>query len=269
MLELTTERYDERAPGQVRALARALSILRELGREAGGLTLTELSHRVGLAPSTTHRLLTTLETQRFVRLAASDSRWRVGVEAFATGAAFARSRDLVEIARPALEGLRDRTGETAMLFIADLGEIVCMAQAESLQPMRVTVPVGGRTPMHVAAAGKAILAFMREDAALRMIRGARLKPLTERTVTEPEALIRELRETRLRGVALELEEQAVGLFAAASPVFDEAGAVAAAMAVAGPTARLDAARRREAAAEALAAARLATAEFGGRFPPIG
>lgn len=264
MLQKPSERYDERAPGQVRALARALGILRELGREPGGLTLTELSHRVGLAPSTTHRLLTTLETQRFARLSANDSRWRVGVEAFSTGAAFARARDLVEIARPALEMLRARTGETATLFIADMGEIVCMAQVESDHDMRSVFVIGGRAPMNATAAGKAILAFMRDEMMLRLIRGADLRRLTERTIADVDALIREAREVRARGVALDDEEQSPGMRGAAAPVFDELGAVVAAIAVSGPTARLNPAAHRDAAAEALAAARAATADFGGR-----
>lgn len=264
MLQTPTDRYDERTPGQVRALARALGILRELGREAAGLTLTELSQRVGLAPSTTHRLLTTLETQRFVRISATDNRWRVGVETFSTGSAFARSRDLVEISRPALETLRDRTGETAALFIADFAEVVCMAQAESANEMRAVFVIGGRSPMHAGAAGKALLAFRRDDVMMRLIRGAELSRLTERTIVDVESLVSEAREIRARGVALDDEEQAVGMRAAAAPVFDELGAVVAAIAVAGPSARLNPAAHRDAAAEALAAARAATSDFGGR-----
>ena len=46
--------------GQVQSLGRALSILERLA-EADGMTLTDLAQSVGLAPSTTHRLLTTLQ----------------------------------------------------------------------------------------------------------------------------------------------------------------------------------------------------------------
>ncbi|MEM8751789.1 MAG: IclR family transcriptional regulator [Pseudomonadota bacterium] len=263
MLQKNEPRQEEKAPGQVRALARALAILRELGREPGGLTLTELSHRVGLAPSTSHRLLTTLETHRFARLSPVDNRWRVGVETFSTGAAFARARDIVEISRPTLEKLRDRTGETSNLFFADLNEIVCMVQIESPHQMRALFTVGGRLPMHATAAGKVMLAFMREDVAARLVRGSGLPRLTERTIDSPDAMTAELKAIKGRGVALDNEEHAVGLRAAASPIFDEAGAVVAAVSLSGPTARLNAAAHAEAAAETLAAARAITSDFGG------
>lgn len=264
MLQRTMGRHDDKAPGQVRALARALTILRELGGEPNGLTLTELSNRVGLAPSTTHRLLTTLETQRFARLAPSDSRWRIGVETFSTGAAFARARDIVEIARPALTELRDRTGETTNLFFADLTEVVCMLQIESPHQMRAMFAVGGRMPMHATAAGKTMLAFMREDAAQRMVAGSDLPPLTDKTITSSDALLREIREIRDRGVALDGEEHAVGLRCAAGPVFDEFGGIVAAVSVSGPTARVDQGAHREMAAATLETARMITADYGGR-----
>lgn len=263
MLQKNENRQEEKTPGQVRALARALGILRELGREPGGLTLTELSHRVGLAPSTSHRLLTTLETHRFARLSPVDNRWRVGVETFSTGAAFARARDVVEIARPSLESLRDRTGETANLFFSDLNEVVCMVQIESAHQMRALFTVGGRLPMHATAAGKVMLAFMRDDMAARLVRGSGLPQLTERTIASPDAMLAELKVIKGRGVALDNEEHAIGLRGAASPIFDEAGGVVAAVSVAGPTARLNATAHAEAAAETLSAARAITSDFGG------
>jgi len=234
-----------------------------LGREAGGLTLTELSHRVNLAPSTTHRLLTTLETQRFARLSASDSRWRVGVETFSTGAAFVRARDIAEIARPTLIDLRNQTGETANLFFADLTEVVCMVQLESSHQMRAMFAIGGRLPIHATAAGKVMLAFMREGAATRMIRGNTLDALTDRTITDADQLLREVQDVRHRGYALDNEEHAVGLRCAAAPIFDEFGAIIAAVSVAGPTARLDTAQHQAVAEATFEASRTITTDFGG------
>ncbi|MEM7545828.1 MAG: IclR family transcriptional regulator [Pseudomonadota bacterium] len=264
MLQKTIERHEEKTPGQVRALARALTILRELGREPAGLTLTELSHRVHLAPSTTHRLLTTLETQRFARLSASDSRWRVGVETFSTGAAFVRARDIVEIARPTMADLCQETGETTNLFFTDLTDVVCMVQVESHHQMRAMFAIGGRLPMHAMAAGKAMLAFMREETATRMIRGGNHVKLTERTITATDQLLREVEDVRGKGYALDNEEHAVGLRCAAAPIFDEFGNAVAAVSVAGPTARLDTARHQAAADATLAAAQAITTDFGGR-----
>ncbi len=269
MLQKAAERHEEKTPGQVRALARALSILRELGQAPAGLSLTELSHRVNLAPSTTHRLLTTLETQRFARLSAADSRWRVGVETFSTGAAFVRARDIVDIARPTLTALRDATGETTNLFVSDLTNVVCMVQAESPHQLRAMFAIGGRLPMHATAAGKIMLAHMREDMAIRMIRGAGLGALTDRTITDPERLIADIRAVRSQGAAFDNEEHAIGLRCVAAPIFDEFGTVAAAITLSGPTARIDMAQHQTHAAEIRKAAATITTDFGGIAPKSG
>ena len=71
--------------GQVQSLTRGLQILEALGRAEGGLTLTEVSHRVTLPASTTHRLLSTLEKMGYVYQAGELGRWYVGLRAFAVG----------------------------------------------------------------------------------------------------------------------------------------------------------------------------------------
>ena len=89
-----------KSTGQVRSLTRALSLLRHLAESGDGMSLTELSESTGLPPSTTHRLLTTLESERFVRPDPQGGLWRIGVAAFFVGAAFARSRDKLTLTRP-------------------------------------------------------------------------------------------------------------------------------------------------------------------------
>src|SRR5262249_22319284 len=74
--------------GGVQSLERALSILQALSRSREGLTLTELSRIVILPPSTTHRLLTTLHEQRFVRFEQAAMLWQIGVQAFVVGNTF-------------------------------------------------------------------------------------------------------------------------------------------------------------------------------------
>ena len=71
-----------RSSGQVRSLTRALTLLRHLAESGDGMSLTELSESTSLPPSTTHRLLTTLESERFVRPDPQGGLWRIGVAAY-------------------------------------------------------------------------------------------------------------------------------------------------------------------------------------------
>ena len=87
--------YKPAAAGQVQSLTRALSLLRALAESGDGMTLSDVAQLVGLPPSTTHRLLTTLQQERFVRFDGAAHVWQVGVEAFIIGNAFVRTRDVV------------------------------------------------------------------------------------------------------------------------------------------------------------------------------
>ena len=90
-----TAPVEEARAGQVQSVDRALRILRALAESGDGMTLTDVAQIVGLPPSTAHRLLTTLQQERFVRFDATAHLWQVGVEAFIIGNAFVRTRDVV------------------------------------------------------------------------------------------------------------------------------------------------------------------------------
>ena len=108
-----------RSSGQVQSLSRALKILSALSHHTGGLTLSETAVKVGLPPSTTHRLLATLQSERFVRFDSGVGRWRVGLQAFRIGQGFLNSRDAGLAARPFIRKLVADTGETIRLLAAD------------------------------------------------------------------------------------------------------------------------------------------------------
>lgn len=224
--------------GQVRAITRAVAVMRALSESPEGLTLSETAAQAGLAASTAHRILTTLESERFVRFDAGTGCWHVGVAAFTVGAAFARTRDVIVLARPYMRRLMESTGETANIFLESGGEIVCMGQVESRHAMRAITRVGGRVRMHWSAAGKAMLAQMRPEHARMILDEHDLPRATPRTITDPEALGQELERVRKAGVAVDDEEHAEGLRCVAAAVVNEAGAPVAAISISGPKSRI-------------------------------
>lgn len=250
--------------GQVRAITRAVGVMRALSESPEGLTLSETAARAGLAASTAHRILTTLESERFVRFDGSTGCWHVGVAAFTVGAAFARTRDVIVLARPYMRRLMESTGETANIFLESGGEIVCMGQVESRHAMRALTRVGGRVKMHWSAAGKSMLAQMRPDHARLILDEHGLPRATARTITDPDALWAELDRVRRAGVAVDDEEHADGLRCVASAVLNESGAPVAAISVSGPKSRIGDERLgqlREAVGRIVGEV---TREFGGR-----
>ena len=253
--------------GQVRAITRAVSVMRALSESADGLTLSETAAQSGLDASTAHRILTTLESERFVRFETASGCWHVGVAAFTVGAAFARTRDVIVLAKPYMRRLMETTGETANIYLESGGEIVCMGQVESRHAMRALTRVGGRTKMHWSAAGKAILAQMRPERARRVLEEQGMARATSRTLTDPSALAAELEKIRAEGVAVDDEEHADGLRCVGAAVLSENGTAAAAISVSGPRSRITDERLEQLRDAVGRIVSEVTREYGGR--PVG
>jgi IclR family acetate operon transcriptional repressor len=233
------------APGQVQSLTRALEVLRVIAAAPDGLILRDVARAAGLPVSTAHRLLTTLEGERFVRANPDTAVWTIGAEAFAVGQGFVRARDVAALARPRLRALTSRWGETASLYLEADGGLICAAQVESRQMVRAVTRVGGLVSMHCTAAGKAWLAATQEPD----LSGLRYDRRTPRTLTTEAGLRAAVDVTRAQGWALDDEELVEGVRCVAAAVLDEEGRPLAALSVSGPVSRVT-----PAAAAALGAA---------------
>lgn len=137
-------------------LDRGVRVLEEVADSSEGLTITELSQRLGIGRTVVYRLVVTLEQHALIRRGA-DGRCRLGLGILAMG------RQLQPVVRdaafPALRLLADAVSCTAYLALVDGSESVAALVAEpSRSDMHVTYRVGSRSPLESAAAGRAILA---------------------------------------------------------------------------------------------------------------
>jgi DNA-binding IclR family transcriptional regulator len=128
--------------GSNRTLERA-AILDAVGRSA--VTASELSRRTGLSLSTAHRLALQLADYGFLRRAESGS--------FRLGDRFIRSA-LENAGVQVLSDLRDRTGETAQLWVRRGDERVCLLSADSRHELRATLPPGSKLPLPQGSSGR-------------------------------------------------------------------------------------------------------------------
>ena len=224
--------------GLVQSLGRGLALLGSLAESSDGIALSDLCQQVGLPLSTAHRLLTTLEQQRYVRCDPKTRYWSIGVQAFIVGCAFVKARDLIEIARPRMRGLMEESGETINLAVLDGGEAVFLAQVECRQMMRALAPPGVRIPVHCSSAGKALLATLPETEVARILRKHGLPRLTPRTLTTLARLREDIECTRKRGYSIDDQEHSIGLRCVAAVVLDEHQEPVGAVSVSGPAVRI-------------------------------
>jgi len=255
-----------RSSGQVQSLSRALKLLNALSYHPQGLSLSELARQVGLPNSTAHRLLTTLQNERYVRFDNERSTWMIGVQAFQVGSTFVRSRDMIQIARPVMRRLMNTTGETVNLGVLDRCEVIYLAQVETRKMMRAIAGPGGRAYVHASGIGKALLAFSSAETVDKIFNCWDPRALTANTITSEGELRRELAAVRARGYALDDEETAVGMRCVASVIFDEHAEPAAGISVSGPAARITSRRMAQLGALVSEAAADITHELGGRWP---
>ncbi len=252
---------------QVQSLVRALTLLNRLADADGGVSLTEVAQQVGLSPSTAHRLLTTLEQERFVHYDTERRLWSVGVQAFATGNAFLKTRDLVALARPHMRALMEDSEETVNLAVEDEFAAVYLAQVECRQMMRSFARPGGRVPLHCSSVGKALLSAIPDSLLSKILHRQGLPRVTVKTINTAAALREDLARSRARGYAVDDEEHAVGLRCIAAVIFDENAEAAAAISLSGPMARIPDERIPVLGALVRKKAAAITAQFGGVVPP--
>lgn len=223
-------------PSTIRALDKGLMLLKDLAK-SGSVTLTELAERIDMPPSSTHRILTTLQNQGFADLDEASQEWSIGIEAFRAGSAYLIRTNLVEAAMKTMRRLMDETGETANLAIADAGDVVFIAQVETHNPIRAFFRPGSRGPLHSSGIGKVLLASMPDEKSAAIIKSSALEQHTPKTLTSADELNDDLSAIRNRGWSLDNEERYLGMRCVASTIFNAYGEPVAGISVSGPAIR--------------------------------
>lgn len=214
-------------PDFVEALARGLDVLACFDADHRSMSLTEVATATGLARPTARRLLLTLEELGFVR--SSGGSFSLTPKVLTLGMAYVGALGLWDIARPHLEDLVARTGESSSMAQLDGSDIVYVARVSVPKLIALRVDIGTRFPAVQTSQGKVLLAALSPDelhATLAEPSRAGLPPYIGRPV---ERLRDELTEIRARGWALADEELAPGVRSVAVPVRDHTGVVRAAM----------------------------------------
>lgn len=185
----------------IRSVDRVCDILDALANSRSGVTLTEVATIAGLPKSSAFRYLSALEIRHYVQRDSDSVTYRLG-PAFRPEYSLGLSR-LAEFARPHLEQLRDKCGETTNLGILDGTAVTHSVVCESASPMRLAARVGDRENIHTTALGKAMSAAL-PDAQVRSILSATGMPrLTPSTITTIDEFLAELEKVRNQGYAVD------------------------------------------------------------------
>lgn len=205
--------------------------------------VSELARRLEINKTTAQRALLDLERHGWIRRAPeNEQRWILTTKALSIGARHRAASDLRSAARPVIQDLARRTGETIHLTIFDGVELVLIEQVEAETALRTHARIGDRALPHLAASGLVMMAAMRADEldalldALRDATEERLRPSD--APLDREAVLAQVETARSTGYLLVRGTRHPDVSAIAAAVLDERGAPRGAISISMPTHRL-------------------------------
>ena len=148
---------DGAARSGVGVLDKAVLVLDAVAAAPAPCSLADLVNTTRISRATAHRLAVALEEHRLLRRTA-DGRFALGLKLVTLGRASAADWPLGQVARPALEALRDATGESVQLYVREGDQRVCVISLHSGHELRTIVDEGARLPLGRGSAGRILAA---------------------------------------------------------------------------------------------------------------
>ena len=214
-----------------------MRILKALGEHPGRLGLSDLADRVGLAKTTVHGLLRTLQEHGLVEQHLDTDKYQLGPELLQLGNSYLDLNELRSRSLAWSELLAARVGEAVRVGVPHGEGVLVVHHVFRPDASLQVLEVGALLPLHATALGKAVLAYLDDEEIDEVVSGG-LPKLTGHTHVSPAAVRRELAAVRESGYALEREEALLGEGGVAAPIFDRRTDAIGAVGVAGPRERL-------------------------------
>lgn len=221
------------------SIDKALNILSTFTPNNKEMGTIEISHKLGLHKATVSRILLNLKRHGYLQQNFKTKKFTLGPSILRLALSIQRSlnNNIVHIAKPYVDELRDDTKETVVLEVLSGENTIIAYIAEGPRPVRIAGTVGDILPAHVAAGAKAILAFSPPELWEKFFNG-NLTRFTENTITDTKILYDQFMDIRRQGFSFDNEEHDVGINAIAAPIFNSEKKPIASVVIAGPSQRI-------------------------------
>lgn len=219
----------------VQVIDRTFDIIELLALEPQGLGVSDVARKLSLNKSTAHRILNAI-TERGYLEKTPEGIYSLGMQFLELTTNRLNSIELNIEAKPFLNELTGKLGQSSHLAILDGSDAVYIDKAEVVRNLRLYSQIGKRIPVYCSGLGKSLLLDTEDAAILSLLDGCPLERLTEHTLTTKEAVLEEIREGRKRGYTVDNEEHDIGIRCIAAPIYDYRGKIVAAVSAAGPAA---------------------------------
>lgn len=184
--------------------------------ENDGAGVTETAERLDRPLSTTHEYLRTLTELGYI--IRGEEEYYVSSLHLSIGTRVLKQDKLYATAKPEIDRFAAETGNQVGLVKEENGYGITLFSVENNDSIQVEPKAGDRNPLHISAAGKAILATLPHERAKEIVDRTGLEATTENTITDEETLFEELETIREQGYAISREEDIVGINEVAVPI---------------------------------------------------
>lgn len=215
------------------SFSRSIGVLRHIADRAEAPTLQDLIKECGLTRPSLYRMLAGLEAEGLV-LQTRDKRYLPGPGLISLARKALAGQDIRNLARPALENLRDATGETVHLAIRNGDALVYIDKIESQQSVRMASTIGTRVPFHSTGVGKAYLSALDSDQAETLMRSLDLSAVTPLTATDLDSLRSRVSTARANGFVFDDQENELGIVCYGAAILEAPGQPAGCISVSVP-----------------------------------
>lgn len=201
------------------ALTKIVTFLAENEQETG---ISEISRGTGINKNMVFRILNTLENEGWVYC--NGQKYSLTLLLFGLASKPISRLSLNTAATPILYDLLNKTGESTYLGILNDDKVLYLQHLDGIKNVRVAGRVGGEYDLYCSAPGKVLLAHADNDF-IEEYTSRQFNANTKNTITEKDALSRELECIRKNGYATDKEEFGNGITCVAAPVYDFTGKV--------------------------------------------
>lgn len=208
----------------IASVTRSLKVLSAFSSTRTELSLADIAAIADVSRPSALRLAHTLVEAGYLVRNPATKGYVLGPKALSLGLTTLASLSLLEIAEPYLVSLRDKLDQTVKMAIRDDTDIIYVARLPAIN-RRATMDyrVGTRLPALLTSMGRAMVAPLPDTEVRDILARTTLISFTSLTLTEPEAILKEIERVRRQGYATTNQGVSLERRAAAAVVTNASG----------------------------------------------
>ena len=217
---------------------RLLMILEQMASAGVPVTPTEVNEVLGLPKPTIHRLFATLESEGFIQRDIDGRSYSPGSRSRKLSSGILSSLRIRTARVQILKRLGEKIGETCNIALPERDGMIYIDRVETKWPLRIQLPIGTQVPFYCTASGKLYLSSLTPQHLERYADAAIFEQFTDRTLTDPERLKKEINQVRENGHSVDDEEFMEGMIAVGVPITNADGRLVSTLSFHAPVQRL-------------------------------